>query len=275
MNEINMVDACRNIEEPTVDDAIRWYQEEAWRHGVLGFGRDVGDLKDIFQDWNAECPPVSHFQATAGNPLDLSNIPQRLVASAASAEARHQERMRIIDGDFFLKEDVRLAVHRRLIEAGMHPQEIDLNTQKMESMTFMTAYLWDIEHRTPNFDFQMKALVFTNFRGTKLPTLTVLSTKAPFPELLASLKEFVIGKAEMTGRPIAAGEDIEFLDAWLYRMTDCKNGKPIFLDRDWHRLSYDHHYQTMLKRFSGQGQGSMMPLFVPVCCLHVYIVLPL
>lgn len=270
-----MVGVGTDIEKPTVDDAIRWYQEEAWRNGALGFDRDIGDLQDIFQDWNVESPPLPYVSATAGNALDLVAAALRLGGNAASAELRHQRRMRILDRDFILQGEVRLEVNRRLLEAGMHPHEINLNTEGTRSLTLMTAYLWDIEHRTPNFDFEMKAMVLTNFRGTKLPTPILVSTKEPFPELLASLKEFVIAKAEMTGTPIAAGEDVEFLDAWRYKMTECKNGKMGLIDSRWHQLAYDTQYQIMLRRFGGPGRGNVVPLFVPVRCRRVYIILPL
>jgi hypothetical protein len=269
MNDINMVDVSTDVEKPTVDDAIRWYQAEAWRNGTLGFDRDVGDLQDIFQDWNVESPPVSYVQATAGNPLDLGAAAQRLGTNAALAEMRHRERMRILDGDLILQEDVRYEVHRRLQESGKHLREIYDNTEETKSLTLMTAYLWDIEHRAPNFDFKMKALVCTNFRGTKLPTPIVLSTKKPFVELLESLKEFVVARAEMTGRPIAAGEDLKFLNAWRYKMADRKTGKLGLIDTRWNSLAYDFHYQTMLKRYGGPGHEMMMPLFVPVRCHRI------
>jgi len=274
MNDVNMVDVSMDAEKPTVEDAIRWYQQEAWRTGALGFRRDFGDLKDVFEDWNIESTPALDVQPTAGNAMSLWAAAQRLGANAASVEMRHRRRMRTVDGDTLLQEDVRYEVHRRLQAAGMHLQEINANTQKMKSMTLMTAYLWDIEHRAPNSDSQIKAMVCTNFRGTKSPTPIVLSTKNPFPELLASLKEFVIARAEMTGRPIAAGEDIEFLNAWRYKMTDCKDGKLGFIDSGWTRLAYDFHYQTMLKRYSGPGQRAMIPLLAPVLCFRKQPIYP-
>lgn len=268
-----MVDFATGLLQPTVDNAIRWYQEEAWRKGVLGYDRDIGDLQDIFQDWNVESPPLPYVSATAGNAMDLVTAALRQGGSAATADNTHWRRMRLLDADFILQGEVRLEVNRRLLEAGMHPQEINANTEGTRSLTLMTAYLWDIEHRAPNFDFKMNALVLTNFRGTKLPTPIVLSTKEPFPELLASLKEFVVARAEMTGKPIAAGEDIEFLDAWRYRMVECKNGNLRKIDGRFSQLAYDTQYQILLRRFGGPGQGSAIPLFVPVRCRRVYIIL--
>ena len=247
-----------------IDDIIQWHQEQAHRTGAIGFIQDSGGLDDVFKDWTVESTPDPSLQEPPGGAFDLMATASKLQADTTLADNRHTDRKQALDKDKLLQADVRYEIRRRLLRAGKTQQEIDENTANMTSLTMLTAYLYKIEHPPPSVEVRIAALVYTNFRGTKRPTPIRLSPKDDFPELLATLKEFVLAKAESTGKPVTACENVGFVGSWKYKMSTWRDGTQKLVDATWTSLASDSDYRTMLKKISNHEGENFMPVLMPV-----------
>ena len=256
-------------ERPTAEDVIQWYQERAWRTGAIGFTQDSGGPQDLFKDWEPKGAPDPGLSYTPAGAFDLTTIVERIQMDDNLADKMHKERMQKVSKDTSLQAEVRHEVRRRLMEAGKSEQEMAESTANMTSLTMMTAYLYNVEHPPPSSGLRYKAFVYTNFRGTKRPTPIHLSPKDDLPELIASLKEFVVAKAESTGKPIMDGEDLGFVDAWRYKMAVPRNGSLKLPNTAWIPLIDECDYRIMVRKASSHGgQGSvlvLMPVLYAAC----------
>lgn len=249
--------------KPIVKDAIRWYQEQAWRIGTIGFSQDFIGQYNLFNDWKVGEMPVSLVDMPGGA-LNLIDATQKLHNHETLAKTRHTNRMRAIEENTLLQADVRCEVNRRLLEAGKTQQEILENTMGMSSLTMMTAYLYNVEHPPPSSESRYRAYVYTNFRGTKLPTPILLSAEDDFPELLITLKEFVLVRAESIGIPVTAHEDLAFLDSWRYRLALSQDGVLKMMEPVWMSLASTPDYRAMLTRIVNHENETAIPVLMPV-----------
>ena len=246
---------------PTFDEVIQWYQEMAWYTGAIGF-TEASDAQELLKDWKVESAP-DVFHAAPGSALDLMDATAKLHTDDLRAKA-NSDRLRMIETDKLFRADVKYEINRRLLKAGKSQQEIHQHISMTSSLSAMATYLYKVEHSPPSLEHRYKAYVYTNFRGTKQPTPIFLSAKDTFPEMLAALREFVLCKAEATGVPVTAGDDLTFMKSWKCKLGFSHGGVLKRIDSAWDSLASEPDYRSMLVQVKRRKKDGAFPAFMPV-----------
>ena len=248
----------------TVEDVIEWQTRMALKSGPPGFSIDLGGPEQIFKDWEVETFEDVGPAGIPGDSLSLREAARDYGADALGNTISDSMKKVILENDKQLQADTRYEIHRRLLKAGKKQQEIDEVATHESSLKEMAGYLYNVEHPKLKLSARVKTFVYTGFRGTDKLTPAYLPPHIDFWELHLQLRELIYAKAEETGKAVTATDDMQFLAAWKYKMSEFGKGTYRFIDTSWTTLESALDYRRMVRMVKKPDAKAPVPILVPV-----------
>lgn len=255
--------------KPTVEDVIRLDQEDGLANGQIGFTQDSGGMEDIIKSWDFGTATSPDLMESPGNEFDLIAAADRVHGDDVMGEMEYSLNMQMLAQDTSLQQQTRSEIQRRLLAAGKTEGELAQNAENVTSLRKMALDLYKAENPDLREGARLKAAVCSKFRGNRHSAPIYLSPKDDFPDFVATLKEFVVAKAQSTGRPVKPEEDLSFLDAWAYSQASHRNERLKLVGHPWTKLANKFDYRKMMMSIKTLEQEGLILVLMPVQCPFV------